>query len=474
MRARLRSESGMALIVVLLMLGVMTMIGMAITGVGMIATTVTVNATETASALAIADGGLAHARRMILWQEWPAINTLLQNGNGVACSGDELATVPAGAPAGFPSAASDLIPAAGRAFGGGTYQVYVCDDHATDVHPTTGVLDGNANSDVNRRIIVRAVGTTATGASATVEQIYSSSDVPALTLNGNVLVTGNIQVLGTGGAVQSNGTLELAGNACAQVSFSAASTLTVSGASVGGSAACTAAALQAISEAAPVNAPALSADAYKAQADVWLNADGTCYSTLLSINVPCLLIGWSYNAGTSTWSDSGTAIAATYWADGNVDLDGTYGTILAPAALTILAKGHVRISGSHRTQPDLSVSGIGINNVGLSIVAGTDVQVVGNNVGLVGGVVYAPHQVDITGSSSITGQVVALNQADTNYPAAGGTNLVARAADGRMQISGAATITFNGTGMRSLRAAQWRECRTSNDPANPCGTLYGG
>lgn len=475
MTPRLKSEQGIALVFVLIMLSVMTMIGLGITSVGMVATTVTVNAGETAGAMAIADAGLAHARRLILWQEWPAINVLLQNGAGVACDGDELSVVPAGAPAGFPAGVNDLIPAAGRAFGGGTYQVFVCDDHATDVNPVTGVLDVNANLDVNRRIIVRSIGTSPTGATATVEQIYSSVDLPAVIINGNVVATGNPNIMGAAGALHGNGSLEVAGNACAQQYFSAGASVAVTGNSVGSGAGCNAApATQ--PDSPPLNVPVLTADMYKPDADYWLNSNGTCWSKLANANVLCGAIGWSYNAGSSTWSDGpgGTVPPGTYWVDGNVDMNGNHGSALLAMPLTILAKGHVTVAGSPRTQPALFVPGLGVNNTGLSIVAGTDIQLVGNTLQLVDSVYYAAHQLDVTGSPSITGQVIALNQADTPYPVAGGTNLVPLGAGGRMVFSGSPTITFNGNGMQSLRAREWRECRTSNDPANPCGTLFGG
>jgi hypothetical protein len=474
MTPRLHSERGIALVFVLIMLSVMTMIGLGITGIGMVATTVTMNAGETAGAMAIADAGLAHARRLILWQEWASPNVLLQNGAGVACDGDELADAPAGAPAGFPAGVADFIPQAGRAFGGGTYQVFICDDHATDLDPATGVLNADANVDVNRRIIVRSVGTSATGATATVEQIYSSVDLPAVIINGNVVATGNPHVMGAAGALHGNGSLEVAGNGCAQQYFSAGGGVNITGNSVGGGAGCTGAGLQTIPDSPPLNVPVLSADLYKAQADYWLNSNGTCYSVAIAANVLCGALGWNYNAGSSTWSDDPVILPGTYWVDGNADLNGNHGSALAAMPLTILAKGHVKIAGSPRTQPDLTVAGLGVNNVGVSIIAGTDIQLVGNTLQLVDSVYYAAHQLDVTGSPAITGQVIALNQADTPYPAAGGTNLVPLGADGRMEFSGSPTITFNGNGMQSLRAQQWRECRTSNDPANPCGTLFGG
>lgn len=475
---RLRGEQGVALIFVLIMLGVMTMIGLGITGLGMVATTVTVNAGETAGALAIADAGVAHARRLIMWQEWPSLNGFLQNGNGTACDGDELSVAPAGAPAGFPAAAGDLITAAGTAFGGGTYQVFVCDDHATDINPTTGVLDVDPNTDVNRRIIVRSVGVGANGATATVEQIYGSQDLPAVIINGNILAQGNTNFSGAGGAIHGNGNLAVAGNTCAQQYYSAVGTTAVTGGSVGGGAGCTGAAVDLRPDSPPINVPVLQPGSYKPQATYWLENNGTCVihvpATGVTTPTACAALGWSYSAGTNTWSGGSSILAGAYWINGNVDLTGSPGSPATPLPLTILAEGWVDISGSPDTTPALSVAGLGLTNVGLSVVAGTDLRMRGSSTQVGGAVYYARHQIDLAGTPNIDGQLMAANVADTAFPVGTGTNLVPLNGAGQMVITGNATISFGGNGAQALRALQWRECRTSNDPANPCGALYGG
>lgn len=470
----IRNERGIALVVVLIMLGVMTIIGLGITSMGMLATTVTVNTRETASAFAIADAGIAHAKRILLWQEWPSPNVFLQNVNGTACDGDELsAAPPAPLPVGFPAAPDDFIAAAGRAFGGGTYRVFVCDDDLTDRDPLTNILDLNPNVDVNRRFLVRVVGVGANGATATIEQVYGSEDMPAVIVNGNVVATGNPNFMGAAGSLHGNGTLEIAGNACAQQYFSAVSDVTITGNSAGGGATCDEDDIDARPDSAPVNVPSLDADMYKAQADFWLESNGSCYNGLTGNPMGCPA-DWAFNAGSSTWSGGSGIPQGTYWVNGNISLAGSPGSPAAPLPLTLLARGWVDVTGSPRTQPDLFVTGLGTNPVGITIMAGTDIRLAGNSTQLFDAVYYARHQVDVAGTPLITGQLMALNQADTVYPIGTGTNLVPLGNDGRMVISGSPTINFNGNGMQSMRAQQWRECRTSNDPANPCGPLWGG
>lgn len=470
-RARIvRNERGVALVFMLIMLGVMTMLGLGITGIGMVATTVTVNAGETANAVAIADAGIAHARRLILWTEWPSLNPFLQNGTGTACDGDELANAPAlPLPIGYPATPGDFIPQAGRAFGGGSYQVFVCDDHVTDFDPVTGVLDVDPNSDVNRRILVRSVGVGANGATATVEQVLGSQDVPAVIVNGSVLATGNPMFMGAAGAIHANGNLDVAGNACAQQYFSAVGTVPVSGGSAGGGGACAPSAIEVLPDSPPINVPQVSPDTYRPLATYWFAADGTATINPAAAPTTPPPTGWSFNLATQTWTSSASIPGGTYWVDGNVVIGGSP----APAGgLSLLTRGHVDIGSSPVIPPALSVSGLGPTPVMVSVIAGTDIKLAGSG-NTFTGLYYAAHQLDVSGSPTINGQMIALNQADTPYPAAA-TNLVPLNAAGQMVISGSPNVTYNGGAVQSMRALQWRECRSGANPADPCGPLFGG
>lgn len=472
----IRNERGVALVVVLIMLSVMTVVGLGITSMGMTATTVTVNARETAGALAIADAGMAHAKRLLLWQEWTTLNPFLQNVNGVACDGDELSAPPAlPLPVGYPAAAADFIPAAGLAFGGGSYQVFVCDDTVTDVDPTTGNLNMDANVDVNRRILVRSIGTGANGATATVEQVFASADVPAVIVNGNILATGNPRFMGAAGAIHANGTLEIAGNPCAQQYYSSVGSVTQSGGSAGGGAGCSPAQLDSRPDSQPQNVPTINADMYKAQADYWLEDNGNVYNGQTGALIGGL-VGWTFNNAKKEWTSNSNILQGTYWVNGNVTMGGSPSLGVLPLPLTILAKGYVDIGGSPFTTPDLMATGLGTNPVGISVVAGTDLRMAGSSTQVFSGFYHAGHQMNISGSPTINGQMVALNTADTVYPAGAPatTNIVQLNANGQMVFTGSPTINFAGNGIQALAAQQWRECRTSNDPTNPCGALFGG
>ena len=71
------------------------------------------------------------------------------------------------------------------------------------------------------------------------------------------------------------------------------------------------------------------------------------------------------------------------------------------------------------------------------------------------GLFYARHQLDIKGSPTLNGQVIALNEADTDYE----TKNPVTKASGVMIIAGNPTINYSGNGLNTVRALTWRECR---------------
>jgi hypothetical protein len=329
---------------------------------------------------------------------------------------------------------------------------------------------------VNRRILVRSVGVGANGATTTVEQVIAALDAPAVIVNGNALVTGNPRFMGAAGAIHGNGDVAIAGNPCAQQYYSSVGAIPVSGGSVGGGAACAPGATDYRPDSAPLNIPLLLVDTYKPQADYWLESNGTCYSGATGLPLPCVGLGWTFNAGSTTWSGASSIAAGTYWVNGNVLMGGSPGTPGSPRPLSILARGYVDVGGSPRTVPDLVVPGLGAAPVGISVIAGTDLRMAGSSTQLFTGIYYATHQTNVSGSPTINGQLMALNQADTVYPVGspGTNNIVQLNAAGQMVISGSPVINFAGNGIQSVGAGAWRECRTSANPADPCGPLFGG
>jgi hypothetical protein len=468
-------DRGAALVFALLGLMSLTVLGLGLMTLTLSATTATGNERDTVRALLIADTGIAHARKLILWKEWQSFDQFLKNdtgsNSGVGCTGDELVDAPAAPlPPGYPAFASDFIPAAGVAYAGGTYQVFVCDDDPTDwdTSVTPAVLNADPSVDKNRRIIIRSVGTAPNGATATIELVLGAQDLPALIVNGNLSLPGTSRVTGVGGAAFSNGTMRVEGNPCAEQFFGSVGSIDILGNSTGTGTTCSNTNLDLRPDSAPMTIPVFNPTDYKSMATYWLENDGRIY--LAATGAQITLPGWSF--ASNTWSSNSSVPGGTYWVNGNVVVGGSPGSPAAPLPLTILATLSVDIAGSPRTVPALAIPGIAPQPVGVSVIAGTDLKMAGNTSQLFTGIYYANHQVDIAGSPTINGQVLAGNVADTNY-APGTTNKVSLSG-GYMVITGSPTINFAGSGLVGTSPLAWRECRTTTDPTNPCGPLWGG
>ena len=62
-------------------------------------------------------------------------------------------------------------------------------------------------------IVIRSTGFGPQGTVATLEQMLTPIKMPALLVDGNLLMSGNAQVIGTQGSVHANGNLQIDGNA---------------------------------------------------------------------------------------------------------------------------------------------------------------------------------------------------------------------------------------------------------------------
>jgi hypothetical protein len=535
------SERGAALIFALLGLCTLTVLGLGLTGLGMMATRMTSNERDTQQALALADAGLAHARKLITFNDWDWANLtpFLTGGDGIACTGDELSQVPvppAGMvpiPAGFPTLFIRSAAAGGEPIGTGTYRVYVCDDHDTDgINPTTGVLDDDPDWDNNRRILVRSVGTTPNGATATVEHVYQPASVPALLVNGNLKVRGDVDVEGTNGVIHSNGTTQIVGNsACAEQYFSA--TQQITGGIPEGGAGC-----NETGEIRPGSAPVtirnIDASNYRLLAEYWLDIRVTvvgpnstvsgvvrrnpsypaaaandaamvvCPTVFPDVRCPAVPAGWTFNRNGYEWRSNGNVHTTVYYATTHVSLGGNLrsdlaintagttvptGTVTATGpvtpGMTVLAQGSILLGGGATVLGKLNVPGTGQ----MALISNQDLNLNGTSGGggaVWSGLLYARHQMEVSGGPQIFGQVVALNAADINFPVGSPdnqvnpSNPVRLTNDGFMEITGTPNIVYNGNGMMGTLPRAWRECRADPANVNPffaddaCGPLYGG
>ena len=95
----------------------------------------------------------------------------------------------------------------------------------TSTQLTQMAEDGNKNSNLNDRLILKVVGTGPNGTTVTLERILETVDTvnittttttslsnPAILVNGNLSMNGNPSVAGTAGSVHANGNISIAGH----------------------------------------------------------------------------------------------------------------------------------------------------------------------------------------------------------------------------------------------------------------------
>lgn len=458
-------ERGAALVMALLALMVLTLLGLALTSMSLTSLSAANSERDANLAFYAAEGGLAHGLGLLEASPAGGFDALLQAGDGVPCSGDELA----GGVVGFPEfpAADERIAASGRAFPPAIgYRVALCDDHALESTASgPGLPDTNPAHDANQRILVRSTGTARGGASATIEAVAARLSLPGLLVDGPLRITGNVALHGAGGSVHANADLDLSGTPCAERYFSS-SGLAVAGGAVQGGAGCAAGSADVRSDQPRVPLPALAPQSLRARADFILGADG--FIRLPEggvVTVP----GWSWDSGSRRWSGSGGIGPGTYYVEGNVDLSGNPGAgphAAGPLPLTLIAEGWVDVTGAPNLTPAL------VGPPAFSIVAGTDVRLAGDPGTTFQGLFYAGDQVDISGNPTVVGQVISANRGDLGHPADPDKpalgNLVLRQ-DGYVSLSGNVTIVYDGgSGLSGSGLLDWRECR-GPDPDAPCG-----
>ena len=87
------AERGVALIFAIFALALLTLLGLALTSMGMVSLAISTNEREGTQALYIADAGIVNAKGLMLSQ-LSLFDTFLTAGNGTACDWDELSPAP--------------------------------------------------------------------------------------------------------------------------------------------------------------------------------------------------------------------------------------------------------------------------------------------------------------------------------------------------------------------------------------------
>lgn len=374
MKSNAQSERGIALIVVLLLMAVLSGLATGFAMTGQVEVAMGTNEVYYAGARAAAEAGLNRAIVEILND---STTNLLKGIDGLSTA------IP-----------TDLVNADNGSIGfkttmaGGptytlstqyTYTIEILDDDNPLLYETlstaqiTSMGENNlTHLDLNNRLILRATGFGPNGTTVRLARVIEVTPTntpttvnnptlsnPALLVNGNLTIDGNISVIGDSGNVHANGNLlingasaEVEGNAEASGTFSANTHADIGPGSGGGRSA--------------INVPNIQASDYEHLATIKLAADGNFYaksgtswalcSTVVTMAALCSDSGWgsSVSSGVRTWSLSGNSTSqATYYVEGKVSVSGSpKGSGVNPnLAVSIIATGSITISGKPKFEP---------------------------------------------------------------------------------------------------------------------------
>jgi hypothetical protein len=367
------------------------------------------NRESAARAVHVADAAVNHtlgAMRGSLRMH--SFSRILRGSDNIVSTADDSLLVGWGLPAG------DQIPLAGQSLQGHTYFVTIRDDAADG--------DANAATDLNGRVLVRCRAVTADGATAVVEAVIGAAPMPAMAANGNVGFAGNPTIAGACGGAHANGDISSAGGG-PTISTQATATGMASGnwkhpdgtpaPKLGGQ--------------PEIVIPHLNPMNYCAGAEFRLLSNGTATTGAgMLIPVPT---GWTYNAGTLTWSVTGANVDGTFCVQGNVSISGNTGSAAAPRVMSVLATGSIAVAGTPVIAPD--------HPDGILFMAGGDVTVAGNptaGVNSYTGMIYAGAQCSAAGNATMFGQLLCANGPQP----AGATELITE-----HSMSGNFVLTFD-------------------------------
>jgi cytoskeletal protein CcmA (bactofilin family) len=432
-----RSEKGIALIVVLLLLGVMAALTTGLTLNGQTEVAMSANEFYYAGARAAAEAGMNRAIDHIVKNN--ALNLL------------DTKEVP-----GIGNGPFDLDSQY-------SYSFSLLDDDDPALYATALTADqlaamegelGDADLDHNSRMILRATGFGPNGTSVTVARILETVAIPdlpsvttinpAILVNGNLDMSGNIRVLGSEGNVHANG--DITGGGSEDVSGDITATgavdsdLDPDGMVAGGM--------------PSIPIPEIKAADYLGLATHKLKSDGSIQVKDASGNwVACsgkaagaCPSGWTFSGG--TWSASGSmptsgVAKSTYYVEGSAEIHGT-GKSAGFTQISVIAEGSLKITGNGKFKPG--------NDSKIQFVTNGDFELGGtvdadDSVDM-DGQIMVREQMKIYGNSEFQGRVMVENRAsDSNaYDAFSNPNgrKGASAVDAN-SLAGNMSVTYNGS-----------------------------
>ena len=424
--AHMRSERGVALVIVLLLMAVLSGLATGFAMNGQVEATMAHNEVYYAGARAAAEAGINRATaalrlevdRNVLEGLDEAVDNADENAAVNADNGDlgllGLITGAAPYPLGDPN-------------GEYSYSIEVLDDddprlyNGTDLTAAQLVAIGNEGNagapdpftDHNARLVLRATGF---GPSNTVVRVsrllLTSIDVnpastinPAILVDGDLLIDGNIDLSGLEGNVHANGDLtidgnsaEVSGDATASGDFEANDNFTAGGVQGGGY--------------ANVNVPEVTAQDFLDIADYILHSDGnaTLADGSTACGAPCS--AWSWDDG--KWKITGNSAAAgTFYSEASIEISGSPSLKgNQPLEMSLISEGSIKITGSPILTPDTTNNGeriMFVTNGDLFIGGNLDADIPNPQVE---GQIFVREQLHMHGNPEFQGRIIVQNDAN--------------------------------------------------------------
>jgi hypothetical protein len=375
-----RSERGIALVVVLLLMAVLSGLATGFAMNGQVESSMAHNEVYYAGARAAAEAGMNRAIEAIRYNK--DANLLLgQDGlSDTAVAANAGVNADNGNVGFLFTAAPTVSPYALDPNSQYTYTIQIFDDDDPRLYTaplsvdqlnamvgTAGIPeDGFGQTDTNEQLILRATGFGPSNTVVTLARVLlSQANVsvpppslnPAILVNGDLNIGGNINVRGLAGSVHANGDLAVDGasasiskNATASGDFSAKSKNFDAGGAEGGGY-------------ASITVPDIHTADYTHLAKYTLHADGSMTKVdNLGVVTACVIecLGWTQVPGPGgTWTiGSNAAPTGTFYVEGPVKISGSPGTAASPIAMSVIATGSIDISGSPKFAPALSKDGV--------------------------------------------------------------------------------------------------------------------
>ena len=443
------SERGIALIVVLLLMAVLSGLATGFAMTGQIEVQMGANEVHFAGARAAAEAGLNRA----------IVEIIANTSNNLIAGQDGLVNATLNHADNADNGSIAFLIGSAGPYGLGTsgqysYTIEILDDDndalyetpLTQPQRTAMSEDGNIYTNINDRLILRATGIGPNGTTVRVARIIETVDTlstnatntttlsnPALLVNGSFEMNGNITVTGTQGNIHANGNLSktgssgtVTGSATASGTFSTNDGWAAQGATGGGR--------------PTVTVPNIQASDYISHADYKLNSSGNVQTLSGGVwsncsTAACKATGWTYSSG--TWSLSGnSAGTGTYYVEGAVSISGSpngggSGKNATNLALSVIATGSINISGSPKFTPE--------NGAKIQFISDKDLKMTGNgdfdDPTTVEGQIMVRGQFEAGGNMEFQGRVMVQDVANDDSTVAAGAN----------RIHGSVRFTYNGT-----------------------------